>query len=51
MKRKSKIFALSALSLLAASSAFAEQASDTVDAKAGLQPALELSCTDVSFGE
>lgn len=32
------------------SNAWAEVASDTVDAKMGLQPAMELVCTDVSFG-
>lgn len=30
--------------------ALAETASDTVDANAGLQPVMELTCTDVSFG-
>jgi len=50
MKTTTKIFSIAALSLLTASSVFAEQASDSVDAKAGLAPALELSCTDVSFG-
>ena len=50
MKSTRKIFTLAALTLLTASSVYAEQASDSVDAKAGLQPALELTCTDVSFG-
>ena len=50
MKNIIKIIAIAASSLLIATAAWAEQASDTVDATAGLQPALELSCTDVSFG-
>jgi len=50
MKRITKIYAVAAITLLAATGAQADTASDSVDAKAGLQPALELSCTDVSFG-
>ncbi len=50
MNKLYKILAVTALTSLAATSAMAESASDTVDATAGLQPALELSCTDVSFG-
>jgi hypothetical protein len=42
--------ALAVLSALASSNVFAESASDTVDAKVGIQPAMELICTDVSFG-
>ena len=50
MKRMSKLYAIAAITLLGATGAQADTASDSVDAKAGLQPALELSCTDVSFG-
>lgn len=50
MNKLSRILAATALTSLIATSAMAESASDTVDATAGLQPALELSCTDVSFG-
>ena len=49
-KKLHKILAVTALSSLFATGAMADTASDTVDAKAGLVPALELSCTDVSFG-
>jgi len=50
MKKLHKILAVTALSSLVATGAMADTASDTVDATAGLAPALELSCTDVSFG-
>ena len=50
MNKLHRILAVAALTSLVATSAMAETASDTVDAKAGLQPALELSCSDVSFG-
>ncbi len=50
MNKLYKILAVTALTSLAATSAMAETASDTVDATAGLQPALELSCSDVNFG-
>lgn len=50
MKKLHKILAVTALSSLVATGAMADTASDSVDAKAGLAPALELSCTDVSFG-
>ncbi len=50
MNKLDKILAVTALTGLAATSAMAETASDSVDATAGLKPALELRCTDVSFG-
>lgn len=50
MKKVLQLSAIAALTALAANGARAETASDSVDATAGLQPALELSCTDVSFG-
>ena len=51
MNKISKIAAaVAVLAAFASSNSFAETASDTVDAKAGIQPAMELVCTDVSFG-
>lgn len=50
MKKILSLSTIAALTALAATGAHAEIASDSVDATAGLQPALELSCTDVSFG-
>jgi hypothetical protein len=51
MSKSFKIgLAIAALGMLATSSSFAETASDTVDAKVGIQPAMELICSDVSFG-
>ncbi len=50
MNKLDKILAVTALTGLAATSAMAETASDTIDATAGLKPALELRCTDVNFG-
>ena len=51
MNKLSKIAAaVAVLAAFASTNTFAETASDTVDAKAGIQPAMELVCTDVSFG-
>lgn len=50
MKKILSLSTIAALTALAATGVRAEVASDSVDATAGLQPALELSCTDVSFG-
>ena len=51
MNKSFKIsLAIATLAMLASHSSFAETASDTVDAKVGIQPAMELVCSDVSFG-
>ena len=51
MNKLSKIAAaVAVLAAFASTNTFAETASDTVDAKAGIQPAMELVCTDVSLG-
>lgn len=51
MKNSSKMIVwLDLIIIFAPIYVFAESATDTVDARVGIQPALELVCSDVSFG-